>query len=173
MARKPPKYRVGRAQAAWSQVTAGRVRPSVPLAVTGLAVIGTVFVDNLALRALFVLAAAVALVRLAVPRKVRIEMDLYSVRVRYGLLPGVVRLPLRMITETRVVDVGRFDWFGSGRRVLPRGTALLARPGPALEFALVSGRVLVVSLDEPELAREAFERIRARHLGARALPPAQ
>ncbi|WP_221330776.1 hypothetical protein [Phytomonospora endophytica] len=158
---------MGRAQAAWSQVTAGRVRPSAPLIAAAAGVGVALPTDVPLLRILGVLVAVVALVRLAVPRKVRIEMDLYSVRVRYGMLPGVVRLPLRMITETRVVDVARFDWFGAGRRILPRGTALLARTGPAVEFALVSGRVLVVSLDEPERAREAFERIRARHLGAR------
>ncbi|HEY1176837.1 MAG TPA: hypothetical protein VGF17_11815 [Phytomonospora sp.] len=159
---------MGRAQAAWSQVTAGRVRPYVPLSVAAVGVLGLLLAGPLVVKILGALVAVVALVRLAVPRKVRIEMDLYSVRVRYGLLPGVVRLPLRMITDTRVVDVGRFEWFGAGRRVLPRGTALLARTGPAVEFALGSGRVLVVSLDEPERAREAFETIRARHLGTRA-----
>lgn len=164
---KGPKYRVGRAQAAWRQSTTARVRPPVPVAVAAAGVLAGVLVDHLAVRVLLGLVAAAALLRLAVPRRVRVEMDLYSVRARYGMFPGVVRLPLRVIRSVRAVEVSGRDWFGAGYRVLPhRGTAMLARTGPALEFTLVSGRVLVVSLDDPGTARDVYERIRAKHVGS-------
>ncbi|GLZ79054.1 hypothetical protein Afil01_38610 [Actinorhabdospora filicis] len=146
----PPKYRVGRAQGSWAGEARARTRTAAFLTAAGACALAAALIGFLPARIVFALIAVACAVRAAAGRRVRLEMDLYSVRVRFGILPAsVVRLPLRTIRSVHA---------GEARR----GRALL-RPGPAVVFTLVSGRTLPVSVPDPEAARVAYERIRAKH----------
>lgn len=146
----PPKYRVGRAQGSWTGETRARTRTVIFLTVAGAFALAAVFVDFWPARLVLAGIALACAARAALGRRVRLEMDLYSVRVTFGFLPhSVMRMPLRTI---RSVSTGRARF----------GRALL-RPGPAVVFTLVSGRRVPVSVPDPEAARVAFERIRAKH----------
>lgn len=146
----PPKYRVGRAQGSWMSEAHARTRTAAFLTAAGALALAAVLIGFLPARIVFGAIALACVARAAAGRRVRLEMDLYSVRVRFGILPAsVIRLPLRTIRAASA---------GEARR----GRALL-RPGPAVVFELVSGRTLPVSVPDPEAAREAYERIRAKH----------
>ena len=65
-------------------------------------------------------------------------------------------VPWSGVRSVAVVDVRWLPWGGWGLRWRPgHGTAALLRQGPGVEFGLVDGRVLVVTVDEAEAAVDA------------------
>ncbi|GGM72526.1 hypothetical protein ACFFX1_53480 [Dactylosporangium sucinum] len=93
---------------------------------------------------------------------VGVQISMYNVRIRHGLLPmPPISVPLRMIGELRSVDVQssigqRWGWTW----VPGRGRAVIVRSGPALVFDF-GGRQFMVSVDDPEDAIAALGRVRA------------
>ncbi|GAA2620504.1 hypothetical protein GCM10010399_59470 [Dactylosporangium fulvum] len=116
----------------------------------------------LALTALLFVAGLAALVWAAAMAHVGVEISMYNVRIRHGLLPmPPIAVPLRMVGEVRAIDVRsslgqRWGWTW----VPGRGRAVIVRSGPALVFDF-GGRQFTVSVDEPEDAVAAFGRVRA------------
>ncbi|MEV6924156.1 hypothetical protein AB0M46_06530 [Dactylosporangium sp. NPDC051485] len=92
---------------------------------------------------------------------VGVQISMYNVRIRHGLLPlPSVSVPLRMVQGLRAVDVRasvgqRWGWTW----VPGRGRAVVVRSGPALMFDF-GGRQFTVSVDEPEAAVAALQRMR-------------
>jgi hypothetical protein len=92
---------------------------------------------------------------------VGVQISMYNVRIRHGLLPmPAISVPLRMVHGLRVVDVRSSIWQRWGWTWVPgRGRAVIVRSGPALVFDF-AGRQFTVSVDEPEEAVVALNRMR-------------
>lgn len=116
---------------------------------------------RLALAALLFLAGAAGVIWAAAMAHVGVQISMYNVRIRHGLLPmPPVSVPLRMVGELRAVDVQSNLAQRSGWTWLPgRGRAVIVRSGPALVFDF-AGRQFMVSVDDPEDAVAALSRVR-------------
>ncbi|GAA4262150.1 hypothetical protein GCM10022255_097770 [Dactylosporangium darangshiense] len=116
---------------------------------------------RLALTVLLVLAGVAALGWAAAMGHVGVQVSMYNVRIRHGLLPmPPISVPLRMVHDLRAVDVQssigqRWGWTW----VPGRGRAVIVRSGPALMFDF-AGRQFTVSVDEPEDAVAVLNRMR-------------
>jgi hypothetical protein len=102
-----------------------------------------------------------ALVWAAAMAHVGVQISMYNVRIRHGLLPmPPISVPLRMVNDLRAVDVRSSIWQRWGWTWVPgRGRAVIVRSGPALVLD-VAGRHFTVSVDEPEDAVAALNRVR-------------
>lgn len=116
----------------------------------------------LAASALLAAAALAALIWAAAMAHVGVQISMYNVRIRHGLLPmPPITVPLRMVTSMRAVDVRsslaqRWGWTwvpGGGRTII-------VRSGPALLFDF-AGRHFTVSVDDPDAAEAALNRMRS------------
>jgi hypothetical protein len=118
--------------------------------------------DALAGAALLGAAGLAALVWAAAMAHVGVQISMYNVRIRHGLLPmPPITVPLRMVTSMRAVDVQsniaqRWGWTW----VPGRGRAVIVRSGPALLFDF-AGRQFTVSVDDPDEAEAALNRMRS------------
>ncbi len=85
---------------------------------------------------------------------VALALDEVGVHVSFGPWRWPRRdLPWTEVAAARVVDVRAWPWGGWGMRWRPHeGTAALVRQGPGVEFALTSGKVLVVTIDDADVA---------------------
>ncbi|MER7002316.1 hypothetical protein ABT297_04615 [Dactylosporangium sp. NPDC000555] len=116
---------------------------------------------RLALTVLLFLAGLAALVWAGAMAHVSVQISMYNVRIRHGLLPmPSIAVPLRMVHDVRTVDVRssigqRWGWTW----VPGRGRAVIVRSGPALMFDF-GGRQFTVSVDEPDEAMAALNRMR-------------
>jgi hypothetical protein len=91
---------------------------------------------------------------------VGVQISMYNVRIRHGLLPmPPISVPLRMVNGLRAADVRSSIWQRWGWTWVPgRGRAVIVRSGPALVFDF-GGRQFTVSVDDPEDAVAAFNRV--------------
>jgi hypothetical protein len=118
--------------------------------------------NTLAAAALLAVAALAALGWAAAMAHVGVQISMYNVRIRHGLLPmPPITVPLRMVTSMRAVDVQsniaqRWGWTW----VPGRGRAVIVRSGPALLFDF-AGRRFTVSVDDPDEAEAALNRMRS------------
>ncbi|WP_432979305.1 hypothetical protein [Dactylosporangium sp. CA-233914] len=116
---------------------------------------------RLALTVLLFVAGVACLGWAAAMAHVGVQISMYNVRIRHGLLPmPPISVPLRMVNDIRVVDVRssvgqRWGWTW----VPGRGRAVIVRSGAALMFDF-GGRQFTVSVDEPEDAVAALSRVR-------------
>ncbi|WP_432831233.1 hypothetical protein [Dactylosporangium sp. CA-092794] len=116
---------------------------------------------RLALTALLFVAGLAAGAWAAAMAHVSVQISMYNVRIRHSLLPmPPISVPLRMVHDLRAIDVRS----GIGQRwgwtwVPGRGRAVIVRSGPALMFDF-GGRQFTVSVDEPEDAVAALNRMR-------------
>ncbi|MGY0237162.1 hypothetical protein [Longispora urticae] len=140
----------------WSRTTSWRaalvlLALAALLAITGTALPGLARLGVLTCAALLILLAATVC-------QVVVRIDVYAVRVHRGLLPGAgTRVPLRMIRSVRTVPAGPWSWDGWGWRWLPRRSrAVLLRSGEALELELISGALVLVSVDDARQATLAL-----------------
>lgn len=118
--------------------------------------------NALAAAALLGVAGLAALVWAAAMAHVGVQISMYNVRIRHGLLPmPPITVPLRMVSSMRAVDVQsnlaqRWGWTW----VPGRGRAVIVRSGPALLFDF-AGRQFTVSVDDPDEAEAALNRMRS------------
>lgn len=111
---------------------------------------------------LLFLAGLAALVWAVAMAHVGVQISMYNVRIRHGLLPmPPISVPLRMVNELRVVDVQssiaqRWGWTW----VPGRGRSVIVRSGPALVFDF-AGRQFTVSVDDPQDAVAMLHHMRA------------
>ena len=116
---------------------------------------------RLVLTLLLILGGVAVLGWAAAMGHVGVQISMYNVRIRHGLVPmPPVTVPLRMVHDLRVVDVRssfgqRWGWTW----VPGRGRAVIVRSGPALAFDF-GGRQFTVSVDAPEEAVAALNRMR-------------
>jgi hypothetical protein len=154
----------------WSGRAIGHRRASAGAAVAvGCAAVAvTVFPDRpfeqpktLAAAVLLAGAALAALVWAAAMAHVSVEISMYNVRIRHGLLPmPPIQVPLRMVNSLRAVDVRSSIAQRWGWTWIPgRGRAVIVRSGPALLFDF-AGRQFTVSVDDPDAAEAALNRMR-------------
>ncbi|MFC7245505.1 hypothetical protein ACFQO7_23770 [Catellatospora aurea] len=121
------------------------------------------------LAAAYAITAAVVLCYLAVLLlwraaqvwRIDVQVDPHMVRIRSALLPvAATTLPVDVVRSVRIVQVlapwqGDPTWW-----LLPdRSAALVARGGPGLQLELESGRLLSVSVDNPEQAVTYLRRL--------------
>jgi hypothetical protein len=155
----------------WSGQAIGHRRAGVGI-VVGVACAAaavTLFPDRpfdqpktLAGAAFLAVAAVTALVWAAAMGHVGVQISMYNVRIRHGLLPmPPITVPLRMVNSMRAVDVQssfaqRWGWTW----VPGRGRAVIVRSGPALLFDF-AGRQFTVSVDDPDEAEAALNRMRS------------
>ena len=133
------------------------------LTLFGLAygVFSTEALRRAALAVLLVVLGVAVLLWASLMAHVGVVINAYHVRVRHGLLPPpVMNLPVRSIRAVRAVDIGpsvgrRWGWTW----VPGRGRSVIVRSGPALAIEMRSGRRFVVSVDHPETAVQAVERL--------------
>ena len=117
---------------------------------------------TLAACVLLAVLALAALVWAAAMAHVGVQISMYNVRIRHGLLPmPPITVPLRMVAGIRAVDVQsnlaqRWGWTW----VPGRGRAVIVRSGPALLFDF-AGRHFTVSVDNPDEAEAALNRMRS------------
>lgn len=116
---------------------------------------------RLALTVLAFGAGLAALVWAAAMTHVGVQVSMYNVRIRHGLLPmPPISVPLRMVSGLRAVDLRSSIWQRWGWTWVPgRGRAVIVRSGPALTFDF-GGRQFTVSVDGPEDAVAALNRMR-------------
>lgn len=118
--------------------------------------------NALAAAALLGVVGLAALVWAAAMAHVGVQISMYNVRIRHGLLPmPPITVPLRMVGSIRAVDVQsnlaqRWGWTW----VPGRGRAVIVRSGPALLFDF-AGRQFTVSVDDPDEAEAALNRMRS------------
>ena len=116
---------------------------------------------RLVLSALLFLGFAALLVWSAAMAQVGVQISMYNVRIRHGLLPlPPISVPLRMVNGLRAVDVQssigqRWGWTW----VPGRGRTVIVRSGPALMFEF-GGRQFTVSVDDPDDAVATLTRMR-------------
>ncbi|MET7417455.1 hypothetical protein [Dactylosporangium sp. NPDC005555] len=155
----------------WSGQAVGHRRAAVGALVGVACAAGavTLFPDHpfdrpktLAAAVLLSVAAVAAMVWAAAMAHVGVQISMYNVRIRHGLLPmPPITVPLRMVNSLRAVDVRpslaqRWGWTW----IPGRGRAVIVRPGPALLFDF-AGREFTVSVDDPEVAEAALNRMRS------------
>jgi hypothetical protein len=116
---------------------------------------------RLGVAVLLLLAGVAVLGWAAAMGHVGVQISMYNVRIRHGLVPmPPIAVPLRMVHGLRVVDVQSSIGQRWGWTWMPgRGRAVIVRSGPALAFDF-GGRQFTVSVDEPEEAVAALNRIR-------------
>ena len=116
---------------------------------------------RLALSAVLFLGFLALLVWSAAMAQVGVQISMYNVRIRHGLLPlPPISVPLRMVNGLRAVDVQssiaqRWGWTW----VPGRGRTVIVRSGPALMFEF-GGRQFTVSVDDPDDAVATLTRMR-------------
>ncbi|MEV0561062.1 hypothetical protein [Dactylosporangium sp. NPDC050588] len=117
---------------------------------------------TLAAAALLFVAALAALVWAAAMAHVSVQISMYNVRIRHGLLPmPPIQVPLRMVNSLRAVDVQSSIAQRWGWTWIPgRGRAVIVRSGPALLFDF-AGRQFTISVDDPDEAEAALNRMRS------------
>jgi hypothetical protein len=121
------------------------------------------FAQPKTLTATVLIAAAglAALVWAAAMAHVRVDISMYNVRIRHGLLPmPPITVPMRLVNGLRAVDVQsslaqRWGWTW----IPGHGRSVIVRSGPALMFD-VAGRQFTVSVDDPESAQAIVTRVR-------------
>ena len=87
--------------------------------------------------------------------RIRVTADRSGLRVGYGLF-GWPRtsVPLRRIAAARAIDIRPADWGGWGYRgnlTVMRRAAVVLRAGPGIRIDLHDGRVLAVTVDDPDI----------------------
>lgn len=92
--------------------------------------------------------------------RVTVDRDGLTWRSALGVPRG--RVPLADVAEVSVVQVRPGDFGGYGIRSVPGATAIVTRHGSALQVRRVSGRRLVLTVDDPLTAAGVLEGLRRR-----------
>ena len=108
--------------------------------------------------------SSLALVCLAT---VRVRIDRRGVVVHYGRLPWPkTDISLDRIASAAVIEVRPMEWGGWGYRgslALANQAAIVVRAGPGLRIELSDGKVLVVTIDNPEQGAALLNALLRRH----------
>ncbi len=112
----------------------------VPFAVVGLFLPGWLKLLSLVFAVLAVLFS-----------KIRVRVSDRGLEVHLAATIAVKRIPLEEIASVSAIDLEPREWAGWGYRVVPNGSAVVLRKGPAIEVIRVGGRKFAVTIDNSEV----------------------
>ncbi|QJY45362.1 DUF1648 domain-containing protein [Pseudonocardia broussonetiae] len=136
-------------RASWSRTVVSR-----PLAGLGAALLlGAAALGPVGAPLVAVVALAAAGLLVAATSAVRVTVDRRGLRVGLGPVgwPRIV-VPLSDVASAMVDDVSAAEFGGWGYRVVPGGSGVVLRSGPALVVVRRSGRRFAVTVDDPQTA---------------------
>lgn len=103
----------------------------------------------------FAIAPVVSAIATLALASLRVRVDGNGLRVKYGVLPWpTTNVPIERIVTASTIDVRPMQWGGWGYRGslrLVNRAAVVHRAGPGLRLDLTGGKVLVVTVDDPEI----------------------
>jgi len=94
--------------------------------------------------------------------RVTVEVGDDGLTVRLAGSIRVKRISLDRIVDCRSIDLEPTDWAGWGYRVVPGGSAVVLRRGPAIVTDLVDGRCFAVTVDDAAMGAAVLAALVAR-----------